>query len=301
MNKTILTLLMAITFSGSAHAQLMTSVTDEPVSTEQASAIEAMLEQRAIHAVPPASEMPAMSPSNQPLEITADNTLEWERNNKTFIARGNALAVQGDSSVAAATLTAHYDEKEGGGMKISRVLAEDDVVIKSRGSEAFGAKADYDIDKGYAIMTGNNLRMISPEQEVTARDQFEYWTTDGKFIALGNAKVKRGTDTLQADKISAIMKNDAQGKRALETLEAHNNVVITTPTEKVTGNYGIYRANTNMAEIKGNVKITRGPNILEGERAEVDMTTKTSRIFGGPTQGGRVKGVFYPNSEKKPQ
>ena len=296
MNKVILTLLMSAALIGTAHAQLMTSVTDEPTP-----ALQAAPAPREIHSVPPASERPVMSSSNQPLEITADNTLEWERDKKTFTARGNALAVQGDSSVAGSTLTAHYVEKDGGGMKISRVLADDNVVIKTRDAEAFGAKADYDLDKGYAVMTGDNLRMISPEQEVTARERFEYWVTDGKFTAIGQAKVKRATDTLQADKISAIMKDNAKGLRVLETLEASNNVVITTPTEKVTGNYGIYRANSNMAEIKGNVKITRGPNILVGERAEVDMTTKTSRIFGGPAQGGRVKGVFYPNSESKPQ
>jgi lipopolysaccharide export system protein LptA len=296
MNRMLFALFIITGFTQHAYAQMMTGVTDDPLPVAEETA------PRPIHAVPPPMERPAMSSSSEPLEITADNILEWQRNDKIFIARGNALAVQGDSSVAAATLTAHYIEKDGSGMEVSRVLAEDNVVLKSRDAQAFGSKADYDLQKGYAIMTGDNLRMISPEQEVTARDKFEYWTTDGKFMAFGQAaRVKRGTDTLQADTISAVMKNNEKGQRVLETLEANNNVVITTPTEKVTGNYGIYRANTNMAEIRGNVKITRGPNVLEGERAEVDMTTKTSRIFGNQAQGGRVKGVFYPNSENKPE
>jgi lipopolysaccharide export system protein LptA len=115
------------------------------------------------------------------------------------------------------------------------------------------------------------------------------------------------------------LKENAQGKRVLDNLEAFGNVVIVTPTERITGAYGIYRAGSNKAELKGGVKITRGPNVLEGERAEVDMTTNISKIFGAPTSeqapakvggaltgspnvqtgGGRVRGVFYPNSETK--
>jgi lipopolysaccharide export system protein LptA len=288
MNKVIFVLLGLLALP--AQAQLLTGVTENteapPLETTAPEEIKSI-----------ATGAPTIS-SEAPLEITADNTLEWQRNEKTFIARGNALAKQGDSSVAAATLTAHYSDA-GGGMKVSRVIANDNVVIKSRDAEAFGAQADYDLDKGYAVMTGENLRMVSPEQEVTAREKFEYWVTDGKFIAIGDAKVKRGTDTLQATRIAAVMKNDAQGKRVLDMLEARDNVVITTPTEKVTGTYAIYHAASNMAEIKGNVKISRGPNVLEGERAEVDMTTRTSRIFGSAANGGRVKGVFYPGSDKK--
>ncbi len=292
MNKMIFAFLFLLPLC--AHAQMLTDVTestDKPPIVQGAPAHEAIKSS--------SSSAPAMS-SEVPLEITADNTLEWQRNEKTFIARGNALAKQGDSSVAASTLTAHYSDNNGG-MKVSRVIASENVVINSRDSEAYGAQADYDLDKSYAVMTGDDLRMVSPDQEVTAREKFEYWVNDGKFIAIGQAKVKRATDTLQADRIAAVMKDNAQGQRVLETLEANNNVVITTPTEKVTGSYAIYRASTNMAEIKGNVKISRGPNILEGERAEVDMTTKTSRIFGAPQDGGRVKGVFYPGSEKKPE
>ncbi len=293
MNKIIFAAIVFLSFT--VHAQILTDVTEgvEAAAIEPAAApSHEEIKNSAIAA-------PALS-SEAPLEITADNTLEWQRNDKTFIARGNALAKQGESSVSAATLTAHYDDSKGG-MKVSRVLANDNVVIKSRDAEAFGTQADYDLDKGFAVMTGDNLRMVSPDQEVTAQEKFEYWVTEGKFIAIGSAKVKRATETLQADKIAAVMKDNEKGQRVLETLEANNNVVITTPTEIVTGKYAIYRAKTNKAEIKGGVQIKRGLNVLEGERAEVDMTTKTSRIFGAAQNGGRVKGVFYPGSEKKPE
>jgi lipopolysaccharide export system protein LptA len=77
-------------------------------------------------------------------------------------------------------------------------------------------------------------------------------------------------------------------------------VKITTPTEVLTGDYGIYKAETNTAEVKGNVKIVRGPNTLEGDRAQVDLNTNVSSMFGGEGTG-RVKAVFFPGSEKKPE
>ncbi|MGB4057735.1 MAG: LptA/OstA family protein, partial [Alphaproteobacteria bacterium] len=225
--------------------------------------------------------------SSQPLEITADGSLEWNRNEKLFIARNNALAKQGDTAIKAETLTAHYRDGEKGGMDIHHVNADGKVELRSKDSLATGQKADYDLDKAFAVMTGDNLKMTSPDQTVTAQDRFEYHVNEGKLLAIGGAKairknIKGETNTLEADTISAILKDDAKGQRKLETLEAIGNVTITTPTEKVMGQRGIYHAATNKATMTGGVTLHRGPNILQGERAEVDMTTNTSQLFGGP-------------------
>lgn len=254
-----------------------------------------------------ASAQELSSSSDEPVEITADGSLEWNRNDKIFIARDNAKAKQGESSIAAAKLTAHYRDGQGGGMDIHRVEADSNVELSSKDSTAYGQRADYDLAKGVAIMTGDNLKMVSPNQIVTAKDRFEYWVTDGKINAIGNARVdkknaKGETDTLEADVISAILKDNAAGKRELHSLEADGNVVITTPAEKVTGKHGIYNAQTNKALLTGGVILHRGPNKLEGERAEVDLNTNTSQLFGGANMaktGGQVRGIFYPGTEKK--
>ena len=155
-------------------------------------------------------------------------------------------------------------------------------------------------------MTGNNLKMVAPDQTVTAEDKFEYWVADGRINALGNARVVRpkpegGNDTLKADKISAVLKENEQGEQVLHSLEAIGNVIITTPTEVITGAYGIFRSETNKAELTGGVKIKRGPNVLEGEKAIVDMTTNVSTIYGqNQATGagdGRVRAVLYPDSQ----
>lgn len=255
-------------------------------------------------ALPAAAQNAPLPRSNAPLEITADKALEWNRKDRRFIARENARAQQGEATLAAATLTADYREVAGKGMDISRIIAEGDVVISSRDSHAYGERAVYDLATGLATMTGAALRMVAPDQTVTARDSFEYNVPDGRLVAKGNAQVTRKNargeiNTLEADTITAILQDMPENKRALQRLEAAGNVVITTPTEIVTGAQGIYRADNNTAELSGGVTIKRGPNILQGERAVVDLTANTSQMFGSPGSGSRVRGVFYPGSERK--
>lgn len=242
---------------------------------------------------------------DEPLEIVADESLEWKRAEQLFIARRNAVATQGDASVAGQVLTAYYREGNGKDMEIYKVTADTDVKITSRDSIAYGDHADYNLDEGLAVLTGQDLKLVTPEQTITAQDRFEYQVTAGRVIAVGRPRVIRpkpqggGTDTLDSDELIATLKDNSEGKRVVDVIEAKGNVVITTPTEVVKGAYGIYRAGTNKAELSGGVTITRGPNVLEGEKAIVDLTTNTSQVFGSPIEGGRVRGVFYPGSEKK--
>lgn len=268
--------------------------------------------------------------SDDPLEVSAAGSLEWNRDAKIFTASQDAKAVQGDVSIEAQTLKALYrdgadSQKAGGGMEIHTLQAEggaQDVVITSNSASAYGRTLDYTVDNGRAILKGGNLRMVSADQTVTARDNFEYYVREGRLIANGAVKVTRpkaagagygAADTIEADQMIAILGNDANGKRVLRRLEAYGNVVITTPDEVLKGRKGTYDAANNLAEIQGDVVITRGPNVLEGAKATVDLNTNISKMFGGPTSSvspagtiqtgndGRVRGVFYPSSSKKKQ
>lgn len=250
--------------------------------------------------------MPTGSNSDKPIEITAGNSLEWHRNDNKYIARGQVKATQGDTSIFSELLTADYRAGKTSSNEIYQLTAEQNVRIQNPTTTLYGEKAVYDVDKAYAVMTGNNLKMESPEQIVTARDRMEYWSQKGEALAIGNAKVVRGEDTINADVVKAVFHETPTG-REIKTLHANGNVVIVTPTETLTGDNGIYYSATNTAEIVGNVKIVRGPNVLEGVRGEVDLNTNISKIFGAPeavgTTGanpGRVRGIFYPGSDKAP-
>ena len=111
--------------------------------------------------------------SSTPIEITADNGIEWDKNQKAYTARGNALAVQGDQSIAGSVLNAYYSVDSN---KIDRMTAEGNVVIKNSTQTAYGDHADYDAQKKLLVLTGKNLKSVTDKGDtVTARDSMEYW------------------------------------------------------------------------------------------------------------------------------
>lgn len=254
--------------------------------------------------------------ANPPLEVTAQDSLEWHRDKQMYIARKDAVARQGATELRGDTLIARYtdepkDEAAGkkGGMTISRIEAEGNVLIISDGSRAQGQKGFYDVAAGYSELTGNNLKLQTETDTVTARDKLTYSAAKNEMNAYGNAKAVREDDVLTADRLVGRFKKDLEtGESRLDQLEALGNVVITTSTETMRGDRGLYRAATNVATITGNVRIDRDDNIITGARGEIDMNTNISRIFGGAAPGGaaddgaaatdtRVRGVFYPGEE----
>lgn len=238
--------------------------------------------------------------SEQPIEVAADDALEWDRENKKYTAQGNASAIQGDTSVHAETLVADYKENPQGRINIWRLTARTGVELRSPEGTVYGEKAVYMIEQGRAEVTGNNLKLVSPEQTITAKDNFLYFTNKNHFVANGDVIVKRDGDTLKADQITATFRNDKNGQRPLDQMEASGNVIIITPEETLSGRVATYDPQTEIAELVGNVKIIQGPNLLIGNRATVDLKTKISRIYGSPNAGERVKGLFFPgiNDEK---
>lgn len=246
------------------------------------------------------SREPAVPAAAQPLEITADDTLEWRRNDRQYVARGNASAKQGDVTIAADMLRADYRETASSSSDIYKLTAEGTVRIISQGNTAEGDRAEYDVDARKAVMTGKSLRLTSPEQVVTARDRFEYDVAGGRLSAVGAARAVQGDDRIDAAILSAVFAADTKtGKRTLKRLEAEGGVTITTPAEILTGDHGDYDSATNVARLTGHVRIVRGPNTLEGESAEVNLTTNVSTMRGNSAAGGRVRGVFYPDSMPK--
>lgn len=258
-----------------------------------------------------APAMAQTSNSGQPIEITATKSVEWLRNDKQYVARENVEAKQGTVTIKSNLMIADYKEGDKSSMQIWQLTASDNVTIISDGNTATGDKAVYNVDTGISTLTGGDLKIVSPDQTVTAKERMEYHATTRQAKAIGSAKVIRaGGDTLSANTITATFKDKAasatpaatstgpMGGGNVDKIEADGNVVIVTPSEKLYGNRGIYKADTNTAELFGKVKIERGQNVLEGDRAEVNLTTNVSKMFGSEKSGGRVRGVFFPGNDK---
>ncbi len=234
-----------------------------------------------------------------PLTLTADTALEWHRDQQKIIARGNVTAIQGESKIQSALMTADYTEGGDKNKFLPKTLrAENDVRISTPDGTAYGDVALYDIGQKNATLTGENLRLESDNFKLEANDRFSYNIQSGNLSAHGRAKLTQTTDkttnTIEADSLTAHFIKTAGKNRDLEKMTATGNVIITTPTEVITGDQGFYNKQTNQAELRGNVKILRGPNELTGSLASIDLVTNISTLSGGANNKGQVSGVFYP-------
>lgn len=254
---------------------------------------------------------------DKPLEVFADQGIEWRQNDNTYIARGNARAIKGDTTVYGDTLLAHYRKTESGGTEIWRLEATGNVRIASPTDTAYGDRAVYTLDNAVLVLTGKALRLTTPRQTITARDSLEYWEQKDLAVARGNGlvvtddgrrirgdvltaqfksnKTPAGTAATTAKPATAkpattkpgatqkpaapaAQRGNERNDSRMQRIDAYGNVIITTPQEVARGNRAVYLEETGIANLIGSVKITRGQNQLNGEAAEVNLRTGVSRI-----------------------
>ena len=67
-----------------------------------------------------------------PIEITAENGIEWQKNEKKYIATGNARAKQGDLTVTSDRLEAYYKDSDKNVENIDVIKAIGNVRIKNK-------------------------------------------------------------------------------------------------------------------------------------------------------------------------
>ena len=260
-----------------------------------------------------------------PIEVTARDGIEWRQNDQVVIARGAAQAVRGGVTIDADLLLARYrprggapteprppSEGPGGASEIWRLEAEGSVVITTATDRAEGDRAIYDLDQAVMVLTGNNLRLTSPDNVLTARDTVEYWPQRRMAVARGDAVVVTKDDRrVRADVLVAYFREaptEAAATRPqptrsapeaspgsgsnLDRVEAFGRIEIRTPTEVVRGDTGIYTPPNSIARLLGNVRIVRGDNTLTGCEAIVNMDTGISRLVACPNE--RVRGIIVP-------
>ncbi len=151
-----------------------------------------------------------------PIQITAQDGIDWRQAEQVVIAKGDAKAVRGNVTVTADRMLAWYRKKgatettqpvttgltgatETEGNEVYRMRAEGNVHIFTPTDQAWGSQATYDLDQAVLVMTGNGLKLITPNDTLTARDTLEYWSEKHMAVARGDAVVV----TSDARRISA--------------------------------------------------------------------------------------------------
>ncbi len=254
----------------------------------------------------------ATGKSDQPIEITADNGIEWQRDNQVMIATGNAKATRGTANVEADTLRAYYQKGQTGGSSLSRLDAVGRVRISSPTQTLTGQSSVYDLEQAVLVVTGKKVTLTSGKDRITATQQMEYYEKKQMAVARQNATANHDGKVLRANTLVALFTKDKHGKSQVSRVQAFENVRVVTKTESIWASKGIYDVTTGIVTLNGNVRITRDGNQLNGDNAIINLNTGISKLLTDPgTQSPRpeqndlnlrqprkkrrVRGLLVPN------
>ncbi|MBO6519040.1 MAG: hypothetical protein JJ900_13485 [Rhodospirillales bacterium] len=233
-----------------------------------------------------------------PIEVYAQDGIEWQQDGSLFVARGDARAVRGEVEVLSDELRAHYRENASGQSEVWRLDALGNVRIVSDSETAYGDRAIYNADQKVLVVDGKKPSLVSGQDTLSASQQLEYWELKKFAVARGNAVATRDKKQVFADVLVAHLNEDAQGKTQVYRVDAYDNVRIRTERETATGDRGVYNVESGIATLTGQVRLVRDENELRGCRAEVNLNTGISKLF--PCQSGqgsgRVQGSFVPKN-----
>ena len=224
----------------------------------------------------------AIGENDQPIEITADDGIEWQRDKQIMIASGRAKATRGQSSVEADKLRAFYKKNKNGASDLSRLDAIGQVKITSPTQKLIGEMGVYDLTKGILVLTGKKVSLISGKNIITANKQLEFYEKKEMAVARKNAMANHNGKILRADTLVALFYRNKKGKTQLSRVQAFDNVRLVTKTESIWADKGIYDVNSGIATLDGNIRITRDGNQLNGDNAVINLTTGISKLLTNP-------------------
>jgi lipopolysaccharide export system protein LptA len=112
----------------------------------------------------------------------------------------------------------------------------------------------------------------------------------------GNVVLVQGDMKLRANSVRVTTVNGNADK-----VMATGNVVVDSPKSgTVTGDNGVYSVGPRTVLMTGNVTLKKGKDVLVGAQLTINLVTGQANLGGGAktpgVSGGRVKGVFTPNS-----
>ena len=149
-------------------------------------------------------------------------------------------------------------------------------------------------------LENNNDSKKETEIIITADNKIEVDNEKGVMIITGNAFVKEGLTSLQADILTAFTCQKKNGDTEILQINADNNVVIISDQGKAFAKRGIYFVNDKIIELYDKVKLEKEGDILVGDKGIFNVLTGKGEISIEPNkEGGRKKVYGIIRSKKK--
>ena len=143
------------------------------------------------------------------------------------------------------------------------------------------------------------MKIRATSLEVREKDKVATFTDD-VFVLQGDTEMRckvlvvsyeAETDTRTANAAAS----GPGGDRQIRLIEAKGEVIVVQQDQKATGDNATFKMRENTVTLVGNVVVTRGSNVLRGQRLVVDLTTGVSKM-----DGGRIDGIFQSAPRASP-
>lgn len=287
--------------------------------------------------------------SGKPVNIEADQGIEWQQEHHVYIARGNVKATRGQSTLYCDTLYAYYrpsgskdatvkpaapagpgaaapNKADGAGKdaaangaangagsgllgdsssEIYRLEADGNVRLATETQTVYGDHAIDDVDQAVLVITGKHLKLVTPNDVVTARDSLEWYDRQQLAVARGDAVAVRATKTIRADVLTAIVERTSNQQSHISRINATGHVIVSSLDQIATGDRGVYNVDTGIATLMDHVSLTKGDNEMRGQYAVVDLNKNVGHLLSAPptvaAAGGkrpRVEGLLVPHGQQ---
>ncbi len=166
---------------------------------------------------------------------------------------------------------------------------------------------------GSATAAGQSLDHDSSLPIEISADSLEVAQEEQVATFAGNVDAVQGDLVLSADELKVHYEGKGGGigmaagsSNSIRRIDAAGHVIIASPDETAEGDHGTYDVPAKMVTLEGKVVLTRGANVIRGERLEMDLVSGKSRIVGAATSvadgdqgtsGERVRALFTPKAK----
>ena len=209
------------------------------------------------------------------LEIEASGYLEWNQEIKSYIAKGDAIAVQGQRIIKADKIIAFYGSEEN--RDIIRIEATGSVEFKDNSSFGYSDKLNYEMSTRTVTLTGNKNYFESDMFVTKSSNQIKFDEIKGTLLLTEDAFVSIS----EGSKIEAqLLEIELADGGNVSIIEAEGNVKLTEGAERIAySNAAFYKAESGEMTLSESVVIIDGNNQLKGDKAIINMNSGYSKIL----------------------
>ena len=152
--------------------------------------------------------------------------------------------------------------------------------------------------QGFSQNRDEPVKIRAASLEVREKDKMATFTGD-VYVLQGDTEMRCKLLTVFYDEEPGANTVKAAepgpgGERQIRRIEARGNVVVVQKDQNAAGDAATFNIRENTVTLVGNVVVTRGADVLRGQRLVVDLTSGVSRM-----DQGRVEGLFQRSPPEK--